>query len=275
MLLRIILFNVFCFFTLICQGEENTNDPRQTDSQQVWENKIRPVFFSDKHIYSEELNNIVSLKAPYRTEDAAIVPISIQTDTTIQNAINKIYVFIDKNPSPLVGIFKFNRTDTRADIAMRVRVDDFSYIRTVVETVNGKLYMDKSFVKASGGCSAPAGPGEVKQLGKIKTRLVGKFKLMEQNLIQLMIKHPNFSGLESVTPGKKKPEPHFIKSLTVNFNEQQILHADLTFSISTNPSFRFYILPENEGVLDIVATDTKNNVFTHKHVVDKNSVSYN
>ena len=149
----------FSFFTLLCQGEENTNDPRQTDSQQVWENKIRPTLFHNKHIYSEEQNNIVSLKAPYRTEDAAIVPISIQVDTTTQNAINKIYVFIDKNPSPLAGIFKFNRTDIRADIAMRVRVDDFSYIRTVVETVEGKLYMAKSFIRASGGCSAPAGPG--------------------------------------------------------------------------------------------------------------------
>lgn len=40
-------------------------------------------------------------------------------------------------------------------LATRVRVDDYSYVRAVAETADGKLHMVKAFVKASGGCSAP------------------------------------------------------------------------------------------------------------------------
>ena len=53
------------------------------------------------------------------------------------------------------------------------------------------------------------------------------------------------------------------------------MDANITFSISTNPNFRFFIKPEHEGLLRIEATDTKNNTFTHDHTLDYNNVSIN
>ena len=41
-------------------------------------------------------------------------------------------------------------------LATRVRVNDYSYLRVIAETQSGELHMAQTFVKASGGCSAPA-----------------------------------------------------------------------------------------------------------------------
>ncbi len=267
-----IFLSLFSFYSV---AEEEISDPRQFSSEEVWIQNIRPAYFSGKDIFSDGQNNIITIKAPYKAENPAIVPISIETKTPENISIKKIYIFIDKNPSPLVGIFNFKGSGKKTDLAMRVRVNDYSYIRTIAEADNGKLYMSKSFVKASGGCSAPAGPGAIKHVGKMKSRLIGQLKLNEPNLMQLKIKHPNFSGLESVSPGGEKTEAFYIRNIDIILNDKHIINADLTFSISTDPSFRFFIKPEKEGLLRIEATDTKNNTFTHDHILDHNNVSIN
>ena len=135
--------------------------------------------------------------------------------------------------------------------------------------------MAKSFIKAAGGCSAPAGPGLSKSTGKIKTRVMGKLSLSNPNLLQLKIRHPNYSGLESPLPGQKKPEPYYISNVKAKLDGKLILDFKTTFSISTNPSFRFFIHPKQEGKLEIIATDTKNKVYKHEHILDHNNVSIN
>ena len=36
------------------------------------------------------------------------------------------------------------------------RIDDYTYLHAVAETVDSRLYMAARFIKAAGGCSAPA-----------------------------------------------------------------------------------------------------------------------
>ena len=217
MFLKLNIFLVLACFSLLSQAEEFSKDERRISSEEIWNAKIRPAFFQERDILE---NSAFELKAPERVEDAAVVPVTIKFDASTDLSVKNIYVFIDKNPSPLAGTFSFPGNAEKADLALRVRVDDFSYIRAVVETNEGKLYMSRSFVKAGGGCSAPANAGNIALLGKIKTRLMGKLKLEQPNLIQLMIKHPNFSGLETAMPGQKKPEPHFIRKLDVSFEDE-------------------------------------------------------
>ena len=42
------------------------------------------------------------------------------------------------------------------EISTRVRVNNYTDVHAVAELSDGKLYMTKTYVKASGGCSAPA-----------------------------------------------------------------------------------------------------------------------
>ena len=272
---QLILYLLLTVFSSTYLSALELDDPRQIDSENFWKNKIKPSFFSDKTIIQNNENALIKINAPQKAEDAAIVPISIKIDNKNISPVKTLYIFIDKNPSPLVGILGFPIANNKTDIAMRVRVNDFSFIRVIAETMNGKYYMDKSFVKAAGGCSAPAGIGSVESIGKMKTRLMGKLALSKPNLLQLKIRHPNYSGLETPLPGKEKPEPYYINNLKARLDGKLILDWKLTFSVSSNPGFRFYISPEKEGILEIEATDTKNNVFTHRHVLDHNNVSIN
>ena len=42
------------------------------------------------------------------------------------------------------------------EISTRVRVNNYTDVHAVAELSDGKLYVSKTYVKASGGCSAPA-----------------------------------------------------------------------------------------------------------------------
>ena len=69
---------------------------------------------------------------------------------------SRLYLLIDANPSPVAAIFQFAPRSGRAEIETRVRVDEYSFVRAIAETSDGQLYGVVRFVKASGGCSAPA-----------------------------------------------------------------------------------------------------------------------
>ena len=243
-------------------------DFRQQQSDEVWENNLRKANFQDRTIIEGAEQNIIEVKAPYTAEDATIVPISIHSSIpqTDDRYIKKIHIYIDKNPVPLVGIFEFTPHSGKADLAMRIRVDDFSYVRAIAELNTGELYMAKSFVRAKGACSAPP-PASMEEsrklLGKMKINTVGDLELGKPNLMQLKIRHPNITGLAPLKIGSHvRPPAHFVNQIEVDFNGQLIMKAQLTFSVSMDPAFRFYFVPDKEGVMTVKGTDTKNNQFS-------------
>jgi sulfur-oxidizing protein SoxY len=240
-------------------------DFREQASEKVWAEHLRPGAFQDRPIAEGAAQNVIELKAPYRAEDAAIVPISVHTrmPQSAERYIRRIHIYIDKNPLPLVGIFEFTPASGRADVAMRVRVDDFSFVRAIAELNTGELYMAKSFVRATGACSAPPPKSiddSIAHMGAMKLRTVGDFALEEPNLVQLMIKHPNITGLQPLRIGSRvRPPAHFIRELSVAYNGEPVMHAQLTFGVSMDPSLRFYFVPEASGTLTVTALDTQNN----------------
>lgn len=240
-------------------------DWREQMSDSLWLEQIRPAFFADREITEGAGQDLVEIKVPFRAEDAAVVPISvhIKPAQAEDSFVRKIHVFIDKNPVPLVGVFTLTPESGRADLAMRVRVDDFSFIRAIAETSSGKLYLAKSFVRASGACSAPPPKSigdSIANMGAIKMKTVGQLEMGKPNLVQLMIKHPNITGLQPMEIGSRvMPPAHFVNQVRVDFAGKQVLTAELTFSVSMDPSLRFFFLPKSDGTLTVEATDTQNN----------------
>lgn len=240
-------------------------DFREQASDAVWEEHIRPAYFKDAPIIDGAGQDLLELKAPFRAEDAAVVPISVHItrDQGANNFVRRIHVFIDKNPVPLVGIFTLSPDSGKADLAMRVRVDDFSYIRAIAETSTGELYLAKSFVRASGACSAPPPKSiddSIANMGAMKLKTVGQLELGKPNLVQLLVKHPNITGLQPMEIGSRVlPPAHFLNQVRVDFDGRTIMSADLTFSISMDPSLRFFFVPRGNGTLTVEAGDTQNN----------------
>jgi len=222
---------------------------------------IRTNLFGDRAI-AEDAGKVLTLETPVRAEDAAIVPISIKTlvTQTPETFIKKIYLIIDRNPSPVGAVFHFTPQSGRADIDTRVRIEEYTNVRAIAEMNDGKLYMATNFVKASGGCSAPAGKdaeAALARLGKMKIRVDEKIEMNQPNVAQLLISHPNFSGLAMDQLTRNYTPAYFVRKVEVSYAGKPIMTAEVDFTISEDPNFRFYFVPKEKGELTAKIVDTK------------------
>ena len=249
-----------------------SGDDLMGQSDRVWNKSIRPGAFQDREFNENQADAVVEIKAPYRSEEPSVVPVSIHSKIpqTAERYIKKLHIYLDKNPLPLVGIFEFTLESGKADLAMRIRVDDNTYFRVVTEMNNGDLLMSKSFIRSLGGCSEPLGASvdeSLKRMGKMKMNTIGDVALGEANLMQLKISHPNITGLGASQRTGVKPPPHFIKEMKISYDGKLVMSANLTFAVSQDPSFRFFFKPEKEADMVVEAVDTKNNEFKTTHSV--------
>ncbi|MGR9012416.1 MAG: quinoprotein dehydrogenase-associated SoxYZ-like carrier [Gammaproteobacteria bacterium] len=242
------------------------------EDENNWNKVLKAQFFNQQAI--EASDKVIELEAPVRAEDPSIVPIKVisKIKQSKDHYIKKILVLVDNNPYPYVGEFEFTPESGKADIAMRIRVNTNSHIRAIAQMNDGKLTMTKKFVKASGGCSAPIGSNSddaMKRLGKMKFRLDGDVKVGEPNSVQLMISHPNITGMQMDQVTRFVKRAHFVKDVKVSFNGKPVLTAKTDIAISTDPNFRFYFVPEKAGELKAEVTDTSCEMPTKRDVCTK------
>jgi len=224
----------------------------------TWNAVLKNQFFAGKTI--EETDSVITLEAPYRAEDPSIVPISVSSKITQSKDkyIKKIWLLVDKNPLPFVGEFEFFPESGKADLALRIRVNTYSNIRAIAETNDGKLTMTKKFVKASGGCSAPIGADldeAMKRLGKVKFRLDEGIHDGQPTQTQLMISHPNLTGMQMDQMTRFIRKSNFIDQLKISFNGKPVLNAKIDIAISADPNFRFFFVPDKAGELKAEFSD--------------------
>ena len=158
-----------------------------------------------------------------------------------------------------------------ATISTRVRVNAYSHIRAVAETNDGKLYMAAKYVKASGGCSAPASKDAdqaLARIGKMKLKQSGAARMSRPNQVQLLISHPNYSGLQMDQVTRHYIPAHFVQDVKVSFGDQTIMTVEGAISLSEDPSFHFSYVPEAPGRLTVEMRDTDDAVFTRSWPVE-------
>ena len=222
---------------------------------------LRTSLFKERPIVDDATGEVVSLRAPARAQDAAVVPVSISTrvEQTAGRYVSKVYLLIDQNPSPVAAIFEFTPDSGRADIETRVRVEDYTWMRAVAEMSDGALYMSARYVKAAGGCSAPYGtaPDFDAFQPRMKLKVDASVVPGQPNLAQLMIQHPNSSGMAKDQMTQLYIPAYYVRRIEVTYGGHPILQAQVDFSISENPNFRFYFVPREAGELKAVVVDTK------------------
>jgi sulfur-oxidizing protein SoxY len=203
---------------------------------------------------------VISLIAPQRAEDAAIVPIELRLGAGNSEAqpVAKVTVVVDENPAPVVGTITFDEPQRAFNLSLRLRVDSYSYVRAIAETVDGRLYMTKAYVKAAGGCSAPAAkdPVEAKaNLGQMRFRTFA-----DRGEAQVQIRHPNYSGLQMDQITRHYTPAWYVETLTVRQGEKPLFSMTGGISISEDPTIRFSFRGNGEPVT-IEAKDTQGQVF--------------
>jgi len=226
----------------------------------IWQ-KLKRSLFENRPVASDA-RGIVELVTPIRAEDAAVVPVAIRTQLTQrpERYVRRIYLIVDKNPSPLAAMFELTPESGRADLETRIRIEEYTHVRAVAELSDGTLFADTRFVKASGGCSAPAGKdpaAAAARVGRMRLAVDGNVSYNQPALAQLMISHPNDSGLVMDQLTRHYTPAYFVRSIKVTYAGRPILSAEVDFSISENPNFRFYFVPVGDGELKAEAVDTK------------------
>lgn len=220
---------------------------------------IAEQIFGDRQI--EPTETLIKLDAPIRAEDAALVPITLTMPE--KDRLKSVYLVIDDNPAPLAARIVFGPAAEPGSLQLRVRIDGYTNVHAVAETADGKLFGTVAFVKASGGCSAPVGATDeeaMNGMGEMRMKFAGGAEVTPDKPLQatLMIRHPNFNGMQMNQVTRNYTPPRYIDKLSVSYGDRKIFDLDADISLSTNPVITFSFVPHGKGPLKVVASDTKN-----------------
>lgn len=221
-------------------------------------------------------NSVIGIEMPYRAEDAAIVPVTLTSKLAPDDSrrLVAITLVIDQNPAPMAAKFELGPDARISEISTRVRVNSYTNVHAVAELSDGKLYMVKTFVKASGGCSAPAAknPEEAKaHIGQMKYR---QFAASDQGRnngkreAQIMIGHPNNSGLQMDQITRLYIPAFFVDELHLWQDNSPVLSMEGGISISEDPNIRFTYVSNGAKTFRAEAKDTSGHVFQKEWNVD-------
>lgn len=235
-----------------------------TDKEPKWP-ALKTAYFGDKTI-RDNADDLLVLDAPKRAEDAAIVPISVTSlvPQSKDKYIENLYIFIDENPMPYSAKFQLSPELGTVDISTRMRIDQYTYVRAIAEMNDGSLHMVSRFVKASGGCSAPAGKdaeAALARLGKMQIRM-RQPTVGEPVQAQVIVSHPNYSGLQFDQKNRKYIPAHYVDDIAISYNNKTLIKVEAGISMSEDPSVRFTFTPADHGKLKAVVKDSKSQEFS-------------
>lgn len=211
-------------------------------------------------------SGLLAIELPARAEDAAIVPVTFRTtlpagDTRVLKAFTLV---IDENPSPVAATFKVGPGVTT--ISTRVRVDSYTNVHAVAELSDGQLYVIQTYIKASGGCSAPMAKGDEDKakIGQMRFRQFAPSSTGPASGLreaQIMVRHPNNSGLQRDQVSLLYIPLLIVRELRVWQGDELALEMDGGISISEDPNIRFSYTPNGAATFRAEAVDTDGHVF--------------
>ena len=209
----------------------------------------------------------LELEAPIRAEDAAIVPIAVKIPASL-GAIKSLTLVVDKNPAPMAASFTFGPAAGTGDrsISTRLRFDNYSNLRAIVEKADGTLLMVTKFVKAAGGCSAPAlkdADEAMANLGKSQVKLLATPEGqtdMRSGLV--MVRHPNYSGMQMNQETGLYIPAKYVSQMEVSRGGELVFKLEAGISISADPNIRFTFANGSNNQIAVTTTDSDGNVFT-------------
>jgi sulfur-oxidizing protein SoxY len=231
---------------------------------------IRAAVFESRAI--AEGDGALALYAPEQAEDAAVVPIAVHLPADIANRAATLTLIVDRNPAPVAATFRFgDGFRARPEIGerklmTRIRVDSFSHVRAILETADGQLHMASKFVRAAGGCSAPAAKDAdqaLAELGKMQVKAMSQSAMgKDWREAVVMIRHPNFTGLQMDPISRGYTPARFINDIEVKRGDVVVLRMEGGISISEDPNVRFTYDAAADDAIEVRASDTNGATFT-------------
>lgn len=209
---------------------------------------------------------VIALEAPARAEDAAVVPMTVRAliPQRPDRYIRSVRLIIDHNPAPVAGVFRLFPESGAATIATRVRVNEYTNVHAVAETSDGALYVVERFVKAAGGCSAPAAKDKeaaMARLGRMQLKPMTPWAPGEPNRVQLLVSHPNYTGLQIDQLSRNWIPPDYVRSVKVRYGDAPVLEAETDISIAEDPAIGFSFVPTRPAAMTVEVEDSSGRRF--------------
>ena len=235
---------------------------------------LRAHYFGEREIASGE--GLLALDTPTRAHDAAIVPVAVHA-LDPDRGIRRVHLIVDENPLPLAGVFTFDE-EARGwrTLETRVRVNEYTDVRAVAELEDGALVMVSRFVKAAGGCSAPAMSDMDAALAR-----AGRMRLLIDEAsgergegaspalasATIKISHPNSSGMQFDQISRNYIPAFFVERIGAELGGRPLIDVETNFSLSENPVVTLTFPARDTGAdgaadggrLDVHALDSKGN----------------
>lgn len=248
--MRVLIAAICC----ICSGPASAEDDLWLD--------LKAALFPGQTIASGA--SFMHMTAPERAHDAAVVPVQVDFDPARMDGIKlrALTLIVDKNPAPVVAVFRYPSDAANPSIGTRLRVNEYTDVHAVAETADGRLFEIAVFIKAAGGCSAPASkaPGEaIAHRGEMKLK-----RLTEPSgngPLELLIRHPNFTGMQMDQVTRHYIPADYIETINIRYGGKPVLSVEGNISLSENPAIQFW-LPEHEsGGIDVDVKDSAGRSF--------------
>lgn len=265
-------FRLLCIVGLLLFGARLA--PAATsDAYDPWPGLVQDIFNNRP---MNDGGDVIAIEMPYRAEDAAIVPVTLRTKLAPDDSrrVLTITLVIDQNPAPMAAKFELGPDARVSEISTRVRVNNYTDVHAVAELSDGKLYVIKTYVKASGGCSAPAAKNAEEasnRLGQMRYRQFaksGEGPTSGAREAQIMIGHPNNSGLQMDQVTQLYIPAFFVNKLRLWQDDSPVLTMEAGISISEDPNIRFTYVSNGAKRFRAEAKDTEGHVFQHEWKVD-------
>jgi sulfur-oxidizing protein SoxY len=241
------------------------------DADDLWHGLVQDIF-NNRPI--NDGAEVIAVEMPYRAEDAAIVPVTLRSKLVPGDTrrVRAITLVIDQNPAPMAARFELGPDSSVSEISTRVRVNNYTDVHAVAELSDGKLYVTKTFVKASGGCAAPAAKNAEEansKFGQMRLRQFTKEGASSGSReAQIMIGHPNNSGLQMDQLTQLYIPPFFVNQVRLWLDDTLVLAMEGGISVSEDPNIRFTYLPNGAKRFRVEAKDTEGHVFQREWMVD-------
>lgn len=271
-------FRLFCIAGLLSVMSGVPLAPAaNADANDPWPGLIQDIFNNRP---MNDGADVIGIEMPYRAEDAAIVPVTLRTKLPPGDSrrVLTITLVIDQNPAPMAAKFVLGPEAKVSEISTRVRVNNYTDVHAVAELSDGQLYVAKTHVKASGGCSAPAAKNadEAKgRLGQIRYRQFARpaqGQASGAREAQIMIGHPNNSGLQMDQVTQLYVPAFFVNELRLWQDDALVLAMEGGISISEDPNIRFTYVSNGAKRFRAEARDTDGHLFQHEWNVDNSGI---
>lgn len=225
------------------------------DGSPEWE-RLRARLFGDRR--PEAGSGLIRLQAPLRAAYGASVPVTLRTPLRQHDEpwVRRLWLMVDKNPSPLAATLTLTRALGQADFETRLRVDEYGHVRVVAELSDGSLHTDSRYVKTSGGCSAPPNRESPETIGRTTLRLTAPWQPGGLNAAEVTVMHPNDTGFELNQQTVMYIPPWFVRRIRVLQDGRPLFDSEQDFSCSENPGWRFHF-HDSGGALQAEVEDTQ------------------